>query len=294
MLSSPGQQPPFSDGTIRRFLLAQLSRAERSAFETALLTNLQLEHRARLVEIELIDDYAADRLRANERAAFQQKFLVTAARQKELEVSAALQRSLANRLVSQPAAQSANPLFPWPRLAWRLAFSILALAVLLASVMVIRREPQIVRKVIPKRWRPVVVVTPTPQAAHHATSSSESLVHRDEPPPLPAHEASPQTIVLRANSSADNASVVSLTNNAAQAVRLDLMLERNESATFSAVVTTGSGEIVHNVPEIRVEASDHIDFDVQIERLKPGEYQVTLTRLTGDASVVGTFYFRVQ
>lgn len=294
MLSSPGQQPPFSDGTIRRFLLAQLSRAERSAFETALLTNLQLEHRARLVEIELIDNYAADRLRANERVAFQQTFLVTAARQKKLEVSVALERSLANRLVSQQAASTPSPVFPWPRLAWRIAFSILALAVLLASVMVIRREPQLVKNVIPKRWRPVAVVTPTPQAAHHATSSSESLVHRDEPPPLPAHEASPQTIVLRANSSPDNASVVSLSNNAAQAVRLELMLERNESATFSVVVTTTKGEIVHNVPEIRVKASDRIDFDVQIERLKPGEYQVTLTRLTSEASLVGTFNFRVQ
>jgi hypothetical protein len=101
MSTSGHQHQDFSDATIRRFLLAQLSRAERSVFETALFTYSQLEHRARLVEIELIDDYAADRLRANERAAFQQKFLVTAARQKKLEVSAALQRSLANGLASQ-------------------------------------------------------------------------------------------------------------------------------------------------------------------------------------------------
>ena len=111
---------------------------------------------------------------------------------------------------------------------------------------------------------------------------------------MPAHEASPQTMVLLTNSSPDNAPIVSLGNNASKAVRLEMVLERNESATFSVVVTTTTGEIVHNVPEIRVDGSDRIDFDVQIERLKPGEYQVTLTRLTGEASLVGTFYFRVQ
>lgn len=293
MLNPSQQHPPFSDGTIRRFFLAQLSRSERSAFETALLTNLQLERRARLVEIELIDNYAADRLRANECAAFQQKFLVTAARQKKLEVSAALQRNLANDL-PQRAYSSAEPAFLRPHLAWRLAFAIFMLAILLASVMVVRREPQIVRKVIPKRWRPVAVATPTPQTAHHATSSSESPVHRDEQPPLPAHEASPQTIVLRANSSADNSPMVSLTNNAAQAVRLELMLQRSESATFKAVVTTSSGEVVYEVREINSQDTNRLDFDVPVERLRPGDFQVTLTRTNGEASGVGTFYFRVQ
>lgn len=282
----------FSDGAIRRFLLAQLSRAERSAFESALITNSQLEQRARLLEIELVDDYAADRLRTNERAAFQQKFLVTAARQKKLEVSAALQRSLTG--LSSQRTDSLISTFPWPRLVWRIAFSILALAILLTSVMVIRREPQIVERIIPKRLRPAAVVTPTPEPAHHANSSSEPGVHRDELPTLPAHEASPQTIVVRADSSADSAPVLSLTSNTAKTVRLELELESNESATFSIVVTNSNGEVVHNVPEIHVEHADRVDFEVQAERLKAGEYQVTLTRINGEAGRAGTYHFRVQ
>ena len=144
MLDPVQQHQAFSDGTIRRFLLAQLSREEQSAFETALFTNAQLEHRVRLAEIALTDDHAAERLRASERAAFQQKFLVAAARQKKLEVSAALQRSLANNLVSQQARSLPMPVFLWPRLAWRIAFAIVVLMVLFASALVIRREPQIV------------------------------------------------------------------------------------------------------------------------------------------------------
>jgi hypothetical protein len=242
----------------------------------------------------LIDDHAAERLSVSERAAFQQNFLVTAARQKKLEVSAALQKRLTNDLVPQWAYSLAKPAFPWPNVAWKISFGILALAVVLVSVIVIRKEPQIVRKVIPKRWRPVAVATPTPQAAHHATSSSESPVHRDEPPPLPAHEASPQTMVLRANMTTDDAPIVDLANNAAKAVRLELMLERKESATFSAVVATSSGEIVYDVREINAQDTDRLDLDVPIERLKAGNFQVTLTRVARDSGVIGTYYFRAE
>ena len=56
------------------------------------------------------------------------------------------------------------------------------------------------------------------------------------------------------------------------------MLERNESATFSAVVTTSSGEVVYDVREISAQDRDRLDFDVPIERLKPGAFQVLLKR----------------
>ena len=61
-------------------------------------------------------------------------------------------------------------------------------------------------------------------------------------------------------------------------VRLELMLERNESATFSAVVTTSSGEVVYDVREISAQDRDRVDFDVPIERLKPGVFQISLKR----------------
>lgn len=284
----------ISDGTIRRFLLAQLSRGEQSAFEQALLINPQLEQRARLGEMALIDDYVLTRLKASDRERFQKEFLVTTARRRKLEVSNALRQTFAAGNVSPPArSSSAQSLFVWPTFAWRIAFGIVVLMVLFASAVVIRREPQIVNRIIPKRLRPAAVVTPTPQTAHHATSSPESPDHRDETAHLPAHEASPQTTVLLASSLPDDAPIVRLANNGSTLVRLELMLERNESATFSAVVTTSSGEVVYDVREISVQDRDRLGFDVPIERLKPGVFQVTLTRLTGEPSAVGTYYFRV-
>ena len=295
MTSSGQQQQSFSDGTIRRFLLAQLSRGEQSAFERALLMNPQLEQRARLAEIALIDDYVLNRLKANDRELFQKEFLVTTARRRKLEVSNALRQTFAVENVSQPArSSSAQSLFVWPTFAWRIAFAIVVLMVLFASALVIRREPQIVKRIIPKRLRPDAVVAPTPAAAHHPVNSAESPDHRDETPQLPAHEALPQTMVLLASSSPDNAPIVSLANNASKAVRLELMLERNESATFSAVVTTSSGEVVYEVREISAQDRNRLDFEVPIERLKPGVFQISLKRTNGEASAVGTYYFRAQ
>ena len=295
MTRSDQQQQSFSDGTIRRFLLAQLSRGEQSAFERALLMNPQLEQRARLAEIALIDDYVLNRLKANDRELFQKEFLVTTARRTKLEVSNALRQTLAVESVSRQArSSSAQSRFVWPTLAWRIAFAIAVLTVLFASALVIRREPQIVKRIIPKRLRPATIATPTPAAAHHPANSTGSPDHRDETPQLPAHEASPQTMVLRASSLPDNAPIVSLAHNASNAVRLELMLERNESATFNAVVTTSSGEVVYEVREISTQERDRLHFDVPIERLKPGAFQVLLKRNNDETSAVGTYYFRAQ
>ncbi len=161
----------FSDGTIRRFLLAQLSRGEQSAFERALLMNPQLEQRARLAEIALIDDCVLNRLKANERDVFQKEFLVTTARRRKLEVSNALRQTLAVENVSRPARSlSVQSVFVWPTLAWRIAFAIAVLTVLFASALVIRREPQIVKRIIPKRLRPATV-----PAANSGSGASSAI-----------------------------------------------------------------------------------------------------------------------
>lgn len=294
MSTSGHQHQDFSDGTIRRFLLAQLSRGEQSAFERALLMNPQLEQRARLAEIALIDDYVLRRLNADDRELFQKDFLVTTARRRKLEVSNALRQTFAVENVSQPARSSISQrLFVWPTFAWRVAFAIVVLVVLFASALVIRREPQIVKRIIPKPLRPAAVVAPTPAPAHHPANSAESPDHRDETPQLPAHEASPQPMVLLTSSLPDNAPVVSLANNPSNAVRLELMLERNEFATFGVAVMTGE-EVVYRVSEISVENADRIDFEVPIDRLKPGVFQISLTQSGGESGVVRTYYFRAQ
>ena len=295
MTSSDQKQQSFSDATIRRFLLAQLSREVQPAFERALFADPQLEQRMRLAEIALIDDYVLNRLKTDDRGVFQKEFLVTTARRRKLEVSHALRQTFAVENVSLLVhSSSTQSLFDWPTMAWRIAFAVVVLTVLFASALVIRREPQIVKRIIPTRLRPAAVVTPTPQTSHHAAGSSESPEHRDETPQLPPHEASPETIVLEANANADTAPVVSLTTSGANVIRIELKLERTESATFSIVVTNSGGEVVHNVPELHLEDADRIDFDIQANRLKAGDYQVILKRISGEPAAQATYHFRVQ
>jgi hypothetical protein len=288
----------FSEATIRRFLLAQLSRGEQSAFERALLMTPLLEQRARLVEIALIDDYVLNRLKANDRDVFQKQFLVTTARRRKVEVSSALRQTLAVENLSQSARSSnaRNP-FVWPTFAWRVAFAIVFLMVLFASALVVRREPQIVEQIIPKRLRPAAVVTPTPSAAHHPANSSESRDHRDETPQLPAHEAAPQTMVLLASSSPDTAPSINLPTGERDIVRLQLRIEDGKPRIFRAELLSIDGQPVFTAESLISNQSDasRIDFDVPSRLLKQGEYQVKV-KPAGEGSMeeLRSYYFRAR
>src|SRR5262252_5310259 len=81
----------YSDETIRQFLLGALSAAELANFEQSLFTDDELSERVRLAELELSDEYAAGRLSGPEQNLFETGFLLTADRQRELNVSRALQ-----------------------------------------------------------------------------------------------------------------------------------------------------------------------------------------------------------
>src|SRR5438128_11619634 len=82
--------PVFPEEAIRRFLFGGLDAAEQLRFEEALFVDERLETRVRLTECELADDYAFGRLSAAESELFEQRFLVSTARQQQINVSKAL------------------------------------------------------------------------------------------------------------------------------------------------------------------------------------------------------------
>lgn len=293
-MSISSHQQPFSETTIRQFLLARLAAHEQSAFEVALISNSQLEQRIRLAEFELMDDYARDRLSPKEREAFEHKFLLTASRKIKLEVSNALRECLARETVLEAAPpRSREEFFGW-RCLWRVAFAALLLVLLLAGVWLITKEPQIARRMIPKRLRPAAAITPTPQAAHHAVNSLDSPVHKEHSPTEPGHEATPSAIVLAPDASVESAPVVTITHGS-PVLRLELMLENSQAATYRAEVMNQSGEVVYSVSEIAAEGgTDRVTVEVPVDRLRPGDSQIRLTRTGGGASSVATYYFRVQ
>src|SRR5258708_39895232 len=84
---NPAVSDEFSNETIRRFLLGSLSASEQPLFEQRLMSDVGLDARARLIELDLADDYACGRLTTSDRQLFEQRFLVTADRQRKLRVS---------------------------------------------------------------------------------------------------------------------------------------------------------------------------------------------------------------
>ncbi|HEY3102567.1 MAG TPA: hypothetical protein VGJ69_03200 [Pyrinomonadaceae bacterium] len=291
------QQPSqdFSDDAIHQFLLAELLVDEQTVFEYALFTDASLEPRVRLAELALADDYAWRRLRPRERAAFEERFLVTASRSRQVEVSTALRERFSAHSKSRelPLQSTAGTLFTIKHPAWKWAFAAIVLVVLIGGIWLVTKEPQIVRKFVPPRVRPRAVVTPTPEVTHHAVSSSESPTHKEEPPSSPSHEFATETVVLNSKTPADNATLVTLSQPHAPFVHLQLMLDGADSSRYHAELMTRAGETVYSAEGLVAGAAgDRIDLNVPIGQLTPGDFEVKLTRSSDGASTI--YYLRVQ
>ena len=283
----------LSDAAIRQFLFGRLRQADQTAFERALFVDSQLEQRVRLAEIAVADDYALGRLSAHERTAFAERFLLTNSRRRQLEVSTALRARCAAESRSRPEfLTTARSLFTAGHPAWKWVFAMVILIVLFATIWLVTKEPRLVQRFVPRRVRPSAAATPTPEPAHHAVSSSESPAHREEPPASPSHEIAQPPIVLNSKATADEAPVVTV-SQARDAVRLQLMLETQEHETYRAELLTLTGETLFVAEELRTQdGGDRVKFDIPVERLKVGDFQVKLTRAS-DATAT-TYYFRVR
>src|SRR6266851_10233554 len=140
----------FSDDAIRRFLFGRLSAAEQATFEEYLFTGESLEARVRLAEFDLADDYALERLSAADREAFEEKFLLTAERKRQLNVSTALRdRFASTSTVATTAPEGAQASisdrwhlpFGLNQRAWRFGFGVALLVVMVGMVWLVVKEP---------------------------------------------------------------------------------------------------------------------------------------------------------
>lgn len=105
---------------VRRYLLQQLSAAEQQSLELRLLTDEEFAEELEFVENELIDEYLAGELSAEERAAFEELFLANPERKRKLQTGQAMKRFLDT---------NSSPVTPRPARFrflpnWRAAFSI--------------------------------------------------------------------------------------------------------------------------------------------------------------------------
>ena len=310
----------FSDETIRRFLLGKLSATEQPLFEQRLFTDDGLDARVRLAEFDLADDYAFERLSAQERKSFEERFLLTSNRRQKLKVSEALRerpsfiRPTATRAEKNSVADRLRDRFGLGRPAWRIAFGVLILVILLGTAWLVVKEPRIVKKFIPRR-SPVASPSPVePSDAHHPNGAAGPPVHQEKSPPMPPHGPSPAassnrprvdsgsvvvSVVLLPDMEPDSFWVrrVDLPRREGTIVQLQLSLKEKPAGAYQAELLTHEGQSVLNANWSQADNAGvpRIDFDVPANWLKPGEYEVRLSRVVaGVRENVGTYYFVVK
>jgi len=286
MLNPSEQQQVFSDHSIRQFLLGRLHGKDRTAFEKALFLDSELEHRTRLEEIALADDYAKDKLRGKDLTAFIETFPFSAARRNQIEVSTAL----SERFTLEADLQRGKTWRASRAPVWKVAFATMILIFLFATIWLATKEPRIVRILIPHRNRHAATTTPTPQVTHHAERANEPPTHRDDSPSPPSHEAATNTIVLDSMRTGETAPNVMLATLNEQNLQVQLVVTEVAPSSYVAELMTNTGEVVYK-EEIAGDA-DRVSFEVPIEHLTAGDLQIRLTR-TSDGKQT-SYFLRVK
>jgi hypothetical protein len=289
-------RPQFSDEIIRRFLLGNLNSAEQSVFENSLFADGELEERVRLAELELSDDFVAERLNSADRDLFRQRFLLTADRETSLEVSKALQQNFAPAGVSASRSfgQQIAGLFDIRQHAWKYAFaSLILVLLLLATALLVRKERSRVAGVSPRprSAAPRSSATSTPLRTNHSTNAP-APAHSETSPALPLHEGLPTSVVLVSGTALESAPVISTSGDV---ITVQLELPEPFASAYDVNVMTISGESLFSANALPRGANEMLGFDIPTNVLKPGDFQVALTRIDGESKQsAGIYYFRIR
>ena len=302
----------FTDDAIRCFLFGRLGAAEQTAFEERLFTDDSLEERVRLAEFDLADDYALERLSAADRKAFEKKFLLSAERKRQLTISRALRDRFASTSAvghtARPGAQASisarfRLLFGLNQRAWRLAFGVAALAVLVAAAWLILKGSHPGRSVNPP---PIVRSSPSPNSKRemrHPPGPSSPPEHQTTPSPMPPHAPTASPAILSvdllsdASRDRDKTPLIDLPNGRHDIVRLQLALKRNQTGRYRADLLTLDGQRIFSSQSLQSTDTEagQVDFDVPAALLKSGDYRVSLRRADdGSKRTVASYHFRVQ
>ena len=291
-----GTPQTLSDETIRRFLLGSLNAAEQSSFEHSLFVDDTLEERVRLAELELSDDYTANRLSHTDRNLFRQRFLLTADRESQLQVSRALHENFAdsNSIARSGDWRNFAGIFDLRRHAWKYAFAALTVVLLLlaAALLAKKDHTRLAGPFTLPKAGPRPSGTSTPQRANHSTTAPAPS-HSETSPALPLHEGLTTSVVLDSETPLDSAPVISTSGDI---VTVQLKLENPPVAeAYDVNVMTMAGEPVFSAIAVQRSAEKTLAFDVPTSTIKPGDFQIAVTRVAGDSiQPAGTYYFRVR
>ena len=265
-----------------RYLLGQLSEAERDACEQEWFTDKVQYVQLCEVENALIDDYVRGVLSGPPRKLFEQQFLTLPARRERVMTAQLLLQEIAQQTVVAPAPQARRWFDPWSqfRLFPTLAWATVALLLVIGGWYFVRqrRSPtplqseQARGSEVPALPRPSVSTPP------------ESLPPPPKPPPSiqsPTQAASTARTLLFALSAgtlrgedAAQLPILRLNKNV-QRVQFQVLLPPNDYRQFSVELQAASGEIASRWNGLRA-ARQQLGVVLSADRLSPGDYVMVI------------------
>jgi hypothetical protein len=265
------------DTLLRRYLLGDLTDAERERAEDRLLRDATVLDELDEVEDDLTEAYLGGSLSPRERTQFEGHFLQSAAHRRQLEAS----RALRGRFTAGPATANAGSTRSWKA---ALAAAAVVILVLAAAAL----------------WWRSQVPTGRPDSGPQARSA----------PPLPV----PSDVAPRPTQTADREVVLGLMPGrtmaadgrrpearlgpATVAVRLELVLDQGRLGGCQARLSAAGREVwrQEGCEPLRTPDGSIVVVKVPASLLQPStDYRVDLFAAAGEGEVrVGTYWFRVS
>lgn len=289
----------ISDDSIRRSLLGSADSAEQASFEELLMRDDQFSKRVHRLEVELADDFTFERLSAQERELFTDHFLVTSGRARELAVSQALRRAVADKSFSWAGQTNLGwrskllSLFALDRPFAKVALAASALLFFGTLFWLILKAPKVSPALITKR-----------QQANSGEEYAHPVASRSPADQLTGHSGSTQpqvvaTITVRPGNQADGKVTVQLPTSTSESdrLRLRLLVADAAEATYQAILISESGTEVTSFSQLAPDLTDSpkVVLDVPANLLSIGNYYIDLKRSSeGEAGTVQRYSFEVK
>ncbi len=323
------EQQLIFEETCERYLLGELSEAERERLEESYFADDALFERFLAVKDELLDAYARGELAEVKRKRFEQHFLAAAPRRRQLNETQEFIRAVT--AVSTKASDANAPIalitpksswqllanFFKPRpFAWQTALAALLLIALGGTWIFVRNwqqatpneqavlQPTPTLTTAPSSNENNTAPVPTPANVNQSPANANIT---PEPAPKKPTNRPPQispaqiaSIILLPVASRDISEANTLRlNSDTRAVRLRLAFKSGDYRNYSAAITTIAGASVWQ-KTLKADTSDKKNKTVTLQfppaLLRQQDYIVMLTGQTaaGQTETIGEYYFRVE
>lgn len=322
-----------SEQTIRRYLLGELSEAERSALEEKYFTDSQFFEQVLKTESELVDTYVRNQLSNEARERFEHSYMAHPSRSERVQFAAALAtrlESLDGAVTGAEQQHRQPPLLPvpwWQRLrasfrgrrqTLRLSIAFATLLIMLGGVWILiesrrrQRESAQTRAAYEaeqRRQREQSQQAPNQDGrVEESTAKQESIEPNPSPLPQPTPGANPNlaprsvslALSLGGVRGSDTSQIPTLVirPDTTQA-QLRLNLRGDDYPIYSASLQTIEGAEIFSQTRIRPRrgsAGPIFVFTVPARKLASGDYVLTLRGEgpNGEIDALGKSIFRVE